>query len=225
MNAVTRFERNHAAYAELPKRVRAESTPPPGDVSHAELLQRVRVAMGWTSILDSGAPIFVYGAIVIRTFHDHEEVISPARMYRGRVMSPALIRRYRTHTDKKVADDLEDLADELGVLADHERLADAPTCSRCRSWEVEIFESGYYGTQCERCITWSRTTRKDRDRCADCRRIIGDGDRHGSRCNNCHGKRQDRVVQEPEDHREARLVKRRYRWSLVPPWERRPRDW
>jgi hypothetical protein len=64
-----------------------------------------------------------------------------------------------THVDRRLADDLEDFADELGVLQDHERLVDPPVCSRCRCREVEVFEFGGYVSLCFGCTTWSRATR------------------------------------------------------------------
>lgn len=191
-----------------------ESTTPaaPGAISHGDLLERVRVALGFPPF---GPIQLIDDRVVHRTSTQQEE-----RTY------GSYTRRWWTHVDRTLADDLEDFADELGVLADHERLADAPLCSRCRCLEVKIDSYGYYAKQCERCVAWSRATRADRGRCADCRRsftAVGDG--KGSRCGRCYIARRDRFGRETPDHREERLEKQRHYRFLTPPWERRPRDW
>jgi hypothetical protein len=216
MNAAARFEILHDQWAALrDDRPKAPAlSPSNGEVSHADLLRRVSDALG-IPVFGSRALVLVDGTrVVVRTTTRHVEPTYGS-----------YTRRWWTHVDRTLADDLEDFADELGLLADHERLADAPVCSRCRSVEVEILSFGAYARQCERCTAWSRNTRKDRTRCADCRRSLTEDDRRGSRCSQCYTARQGRAARETDEHREARLVKRRYKWSLVPPWERRPRDW
>jgi hypothetical protein len=185
-------------------------TPTPGAVTHADLLWRVNTALGW----DRFGPIqLVDGTRVVHrtsTAREEHTVVG--------------YRRWWTHVDRTIADDLEDFADDLGVLGDDERLTPAPACSRCKCMEVIINEYGYYQKQCGRCTAWKRS-RRGYGRCADCGRPH---DRHnlgGSRCGECHGRRQDRAARETPDHREERLYKQaRYRF-LTPPWERRPRDW
>jgi hypothetical protein len=164
-----------------------ESTPAPapGAISHADLLRRVSDALGFSPF---GPIQLIDDRVVHRTSTRHEE-----RTYGN------YTRRWWTHVDRTLADDLEDFADELGVLQDPEHLVDAPVCSRCRCLEVKIDRYGYYAKQCERCTTWSRATRADRNRCADCRRVF---DRHslgGSRCPKCYTARQDRFARETRD--------------------------
>lgn len=99
--------------------------------------------------------------VVERTYTTHESRRYPEAM---QSTQPEIVRgtmfnregptfRWSTWRDWVRAEDLEDFADELGVLADHERLADAPMCLRCRSWEVAIDTWGQYAKQCERCTT------------------------------------------------------------------------
>jgi hypothetical protein len=216
MNA-TRLAVLHQQLDELPlPDVNPKVSPPlKGEVSHHDLLQRVGGAVGIPVYFGLQALVLVNGTrVVVRTSTRHEELIGWGNR----------TRQWYTHVDRVIADDLEDFADELGLLADHERVTDAPMCSRCRSVEVEILSFGGYARQCERCIAWSRATRADRNRCADCRRTMKtDDDRRGSRCNKCYTARQDRAARETAEHREVRLVKRRYKWSLTSPWERKPR--
>ena len=51
-----------------------------------------------------------------------------------------------------------------------------PRCSRCRSRKVFTWASLLgnirYERMCSRCITWSRTTRRDPLRCLDCRQWL-----------------------------------------------------
>ena len=207
-------EKLNAAYDAYIAELEAEAPPPPNTaaVSHADLLRRVSDLLGFPPF---GPIQLIDDRVVHRTSTRHEEPTYGS-----------YTRQWWTHADRTLADDLEDFADELGVLADHERLADAPVCSRCRCLEVKIDCYGYYAKQCERCTAWSRATRADRNRCADCRRTFTDvGDGKGSRCGKCYAARQDRFARETPDHREERLYKQwRYR-MLVPPWERKPRDW
>src|SRR5215472_13981675 len=169
-------------YMNPQSRIDQDPSLPDGDVSHADLLQRVCAALGVPAFGPRRVVLIDGTKVAVRTTTRHEEPTYGS-----------YTRRWYTHQDRVLSDDLEDFADELGVLADHERLAPAPVCSRCRSLEVEIDPwYGCYARQCERCTSWSRATRKDRNRCADCRRpftAVCDG--KGSRCGRCYTARRD----------------------------------
>ena len=204
----------------VPRIVFKKDTIPavPGTTTHADLLRRVGAALGadewrklaWTELRPqvpppppdqwgnrrASPPRLRSGWSVGLALVDGCQVVAQESTLHEEVTWNRSTRHWYTYKNRVLAPDLEDFADELGVLGDDERLAPAPACSRCRCREVKIDHYGYYGTQCERCTTWSRTTRKDRNRCADCRQTIPDDDRHGSRCNRCHGCRQDRAAQD-----------------------------
>jgi hypothetical protein len=242
-----------------------------GDICHGELLARVRIALGvawvevstwdaprtWVNMNAAGKRVILRNGteVVERTYTTHESRRYPTTKKKTH---PEIIRgtgfdrrgptfRWSTWRDWVIAGDLEDLADELGVLAEGEHLADAPMCSRCRSWEVAIDTWGQYAKQCERCTTWSRATRADPNRCADCRKpfpplppghfegaqpggayagesFFHRAGREGSRCSRCYTARKDRFAAESRDQREHRLAQQAHYRATVPPWERRPRD-
>jgi hypothetical protein len=146
-------------YCERLDAIDAEITRATIAVSHSDLLRRVRDALGMPVFGSTALALIEGTTVAVRTNTRHEEFIGGDRT-----------RHWWTHRDRVLSYDLEDFADDMGVLAEGERLATAPACSRCRSWEVEIHYLGCYGKQCERCITWSRNARADPNRCADCRR-------------------------------------------------------
>lgn len=113
--------------------------------------------------------------------------------------------------NRPIGRDLETLSRELRVLRRTERLEDPPKCSRCRCRVPRIHRYGGYRRQCDRCLEWSRNTRKDRTRCVDCRRVKPPEDNPNlSRCSRCHRQKWLRAIVNgpgPAD----------------PPWDRKPR--
>jgi hypothetical protein len=83
-------------------------------------------------------------------------------------------------------------ANHVPLITAKEILRAPPMCSRCRSRKVWTWATARgsvrYGRQCERCIRWSRSIRKDHTRCVDCRRQITDDSRL-SRCSACQKRR------------------------------------
>jgi hypothetical protein len=215
-----------------------------GTVTHADLLRRVSVAIGadgwrdlaWREVRVQPAPppppdqwgnrrrplpALYWGWSVEVELVDGCRVVAREATLHEEHTYNFQTRHWYTHKDRVIAADLEDFADELGVLGENEQLTPAPACSRCKCMEVTINVYGYYQKQCERCTAWKRS-RRGYGRCADCGRPHDRHNLDGSRCGECHGLRQDRAARETPDHREERLYKQaRYRF-LVPPWERRP---
>ncbi len=99
--------------------------------------------------------------------------------------------RWATHIEISgvpvaIVRNLEGYARDVGVLRDGETVDHTPRCSRCKSrvperWKRWVrtdtgdvdfvpVEPPRYHRQCERCVAWSRATRRDPTRCLDCRR-------------------------------------------------------
>jgi hypothetical protein len=81
----------------------------------------------------------------------------------------------------------EAYARAIGVLRNGETVDHSPKCSRCKTrtpgrrmqwiWadgdlNAVPVEPARYHRQCERCMEWSRETRRDPKKCLDCRRRI-----------------------------------------------------
>jgi hypothetical protein len=123
------------------------------------------------------------------------------RRYHERDGTRIVFGRYETHISilgvpVAFVQDLESYARDIGVLHPDEIVDSTPRCSRCKSRVPERrtqlarthtgdlmwtdtgdfmripVEPPRYHRQCERCIVWSRASRRDPTKCLDCRHLL-----------------------------------------------------